>query len=93
MLSVGYFLHVWWLDAVGGLILSLVVIVTWSRTSTQHIKNLTGFSATADQRNVCEYPVLPAICLMTRWTVLARNSSFIVKSAANHLRTSLQCCT
>ncbi|KAK7951246.1 uncharacterized protein PG986_006974 [Apiospora aurea] len=51
----GFFLHIWWLDALGGLVLSLVVIFNWSQTSLEHIKNLSGFSATADQRNVLLY--------------------------------------
>ncbi|KAI0404882.1 hypothetical protein F4802DRAFT_607274 [Xylaria palmicola] len=51
----GYYLGIWWLDALGGLLLSLVVIGNWSGTSLQHIKNLAGFSATADQRNVLLY--------------------------------------
>ncbi|KAI1143362.1 hypothetical protein F5Y05DRAFT_150365 [Hypoxylon sp. FL0543] len=52
---VGFYAKIWWLDALGGLILSLVVIFNWSKTSLQHIKNLTGFSATADQRNILLY--------------------------------------
>ncbi|KAI0842240.1 hypothetical protein F5Y06DRAFT_171612 [Hypoxylon sp. FL0890] len=52
---VGFYAKIWWLDALGGLILSLVVIFNWSQTSLQHIKNLTGFSATADQRNILLY--------------------------------------
>ncbi|KAI0898481.1 hypothetical protein F4806DRAFT_362538 [Annulohypoxylon nitens] len=52
---VGFYAKIWWLDALGGLVLSLVVIVNWSRTSLQHIKNLSGFSATADQRNILLY--------------------------------------
>ncbi|TRX97779.1 hypothetical protein FHL15_001534 [Xylaria flabelliformis] len=51
----GFYLKIWWLDALGGLLLSLVVIKNWSQTSLQHIKNLSGFSATADQRNVLLY--------------------------------------
>ncbi|KAI0429287.1 hypothetical protein F5Y09DRAFT_331946 [Xylaria sp. FL1042] len=51
----GFYLGIWWLDALGGLLLSLVVIKNWSQTSLQHIKNLSGFSATADQRNVLLY--------------------------------------
>ncbi|KAK7908480.1 cation diffusion facilitator 10 [Apiospora marii] len=51
----GFFLHIWWLDALGGLALSLVVMFNWSQTSLEHIKNLSGFSATADQRNVLLY--------------------------------------
>ncbi|KAK9776889.1 putative Cation efflux protein cytoplasmic domain-containing protein [Seiridium cardinale] len=52
---VGYYAQIWWLDALGGLLLSLVVIFNWSQTSLEHIKNLSGFSATADQRNVLLY--------------------------------------
>ncbi|KAI2629587.1 hypothetical protein GGR54DRAFT_635769 [Hypoxylon sp. NC1633] len=52
---IGFYAKIWWLDALGGLILSLVVIFNWSQTSLEHIKNLTGFSATADQRNVLLY--------------------------------------
>ncbi|KAI0203964.1 hypothetical protein F4808DRAFT_457667 [Astrocystis sublimbata] len=51
----GFYLQIWWLDALGGLLLSLVVIKNWSSTSLEHIKNLSGFSATADQRNILLY--------------------------------------
>ncbi len=51
--AVGFYARIWWLDALGGLLLSLVVIYNWSRTSIEHIKHLSGFSATADQRNIC----------------------------------------
>lgn len=51
----GFYLKIWWFDALGGLLLSLVVMRNWSKTSLQHIKNLSGFSATADQRNVLLY--------------------------------------
>jgi len=52
---IGFYCKIWWLDALGGLVLSMVVIKSWSETSLQHIKNLSGFSATADQRNVLLY--------------------------------------
>ncbi|KAM7192003.1 hypothetical protein V8F33_008581 [Rhypophila sp. PSN 637] len=52
---VGFYAKIWWLDALGGLLLSLVVITNWSSTSVEHIKHLTGFSATADQRNILLY--------------------------------------
>ncbi|TLS27616.1 hypothetical protein PpBr36_05403, partial [Pyricularia pennisetigena] len=51
----GSFLKIWWLDALGGLLLSLVVIINWSSNAGEHIKNLAGFSATADQRNILLY--------------------------------------
>lgn len=49
---VGFYAGIWWLDALGGLLLSMVVIFTWSHSAGEHIKNLTGFSATADERNI-----------------------------------------
>ncbi|KAI1761180.1 hypothetical protein GGR53DRAFT_506342 [Hypoxylon sp. FL1150] len=52
---IGFYAKIWWLDALGGLLLSLVVIFNWSETSLEHIKNLCGFSATADQRNILLY--------------------------------------
>ncbi|KAH7074886.1 cation diffusion facilitator 10 [Paraphoma chrysanthemicola] len=52
---IGYFAKVWWLDALGGILLSAYVILNWSRTSAEHIRNLTGASATADERNILLY--------------------------------------
>ncbi|KXJ95931.1 hypothetical protein Micbo1qcDRAFT_144249 [Microdochium bolleyi] len=52
---VGFYADIWWLDSLGGLILSIVVIYQWSQTTMEHIKNLSGFSATADQRNTLLY--------------------------------------
>lgn len=52
---VGYYAEIWWLDALGGLLLSFVVIINWSHSASEHIKNLCGFSATADQRNILLY--------------------------------------
>jgi len=52
---IGYYAKIWWLDPAGGIILSLYVIFNWSRTSTTHIRNLTGAAASADERNVLLY--------------------------------------
>jgi cation diffusion facilitator family transporter len=52
---VGFYAKIWWLDALGGLLLSFYVIFNWSSTSSEHIRNLTGAAATADQRNVLLY--------------------------------------
>ncbi|PVI03467.1 hypothetical protein DM02DRAFT_587858 [Periconia macrospinosa] len=51
----GYYLKIWWLDPLGGLLLSLYVIINWSRTSATHIRNLAGAAATADERNILLY--------------------------------------
>ncbi|KAK1828207.1 hypothetical protein QBC39DRAFT_156294 [Podospora conica] len=52
---IGFYAKIWWLDALGGLLLSLIVIFNWSQTSYEHIQHLSGFSATADQRNILLY--------------------------------------
>ncbi|CAF9933370.1 MAG: hypothetical protein ALECFALPRED_005575 [Alectoria fallacina] len=52
---VGFYASLWWLDALGGLLLSLYVIVNWSRTSSTHIKHLTGAAAPAADRNILLY--------------------------------------
>ncbi|KAF3762306.1 hypothetical protein M406DRAFT_293956 [Cryphonectria parasitica EP155] len=52
---VGFYARIWWLDPLGGLLLSMVVIFNWSRSASEHIKNLCGFSASADQRNILLY--------------------------------------
>ncbi|UZP33614.1 hypothetical protein NXS19_001430 [Fusarium pseudograminearum] len=52
---IGFYGRVWWLDAFGGLFLSLVVIFNWSQTSAHHVRNLSGFSAQPDERNLLLY--------------------------------------
>lgn len=52
---VGYFAKIWWLDPLGGILLSGYVVNSWSRTSATHIRNLTGAAATADERNILLY--------------------------------------
>jgi len=47
--------HIWWLDALGGLLLSFYVIINWSRTTTTHIRHLTGAAAPASDRNILLY--------------------------------------
>jgi cation diffusion facilitator family transporter len=52
---VGFYANIWWLDPLGAVLLSLFVILNWSRTSATHIRNLTGAAATADERNILLY--------------------------------------
>lgn len=52
---VGYYAGIWWLDPLGGVLLSCYVIINWSHTSSEHIRNLTGAAATADERNILLY--------------------------------------
>ncbi|KAF2750202.1 cation diffusion facilitator 10 [Sporormia fimetaria CBS 119925] len=55
---VGYYFHIWYLDPLGGLLLSAYVIINWSRTSATHIRNLTGAAASADERNILLYTTM-----------------------------------
>ena len=55
IIIVGFYFKVWWLDALGGLLLSLYVIIGWSKTSSEHIRNLSGCVASADERSVLLY--------------------------------------
>ncbi|CAR66338.1 DEHA2F13244p [Debaryomyces hansenii CBS767] len=42
MPAAGHYLNVWWLDPLGALLLSVYIIVSWSKTAFEHIENLTG---------------------------------------------------
>lgn len=52
---IGFYARIWWLDATGGLLLSGFVIFNWSKSATEHIRNLSGAAATADERNILLY--------------------------------------
>lgn len=52
---IGFYAKIWWLDALGGLLLSMYVISNWSRSASEHIRNLSGAAATADERNILLY--------------------------------------
>ncbi|KAI9713392.1 MAG: hypothetical protein M1828_001426 [Chrysothrix sp. TS-e1954] len=51
----GYYFSIWWLDPLGGLLLSAYVILSWSLTTKTHILNLTGLAASKDERNILLY--------------------------------------
>ncbi|KAL7275486.1 hypothetical protein RUND412_001572 [Rhizina undulata] len=51
----GFYLNLWQLDALGGLILALYVVVSWTQTSAGHIANLTGAASSPDERNALLY--------------------------------------
>lgn len=38
----GFYLNVWWLDPLGAVLISIYILVSWSRTSSEHITNLAG---------------------------------------------------
>ncbi|TGJ68892.1 hypothetical protein EYR41_004972 [Orbilia oligospora] len=48
----GYATGQWWLDSLGGLLLSLYVVFSWSKTSLEHIDHLTGSAAPSEDRNL-----------------------------------------
>ncbi|KAK3715376.1 hypothetical protein LTR37_007104 [Vermiconidia calcicola] len=52
---IGFYAKIWWLDPLGGILLSFWVIGNWAQTSTMHIRNLTGAAASADERNILLY--------------------------------------
>jgi divalent metal cation (Fe/Co/Zn/Cd) transporter len=54
-IAVGFYADLWWLDALGGLLLSLYIILNWADTSASHIRNLTGAAATAEEQSVLLY--------------------------------------
>lgn len=51
----GTLLGLWWMDALGGLVLSMYVVLSWASVSREHIENLTGAAASPDERNVLLY--------------------------------------
>lgn len=52
---VGFYAGFWWMDPLGGILLSFWVIFNWAQTSSTHIRNLTGAAASADERNILLY--------------------------------------
>lgn len=38
----GFYLNIWWLDPLGAVLISIYILVSWSRTSSEHINNLAG---------------------------------------------------
>ena len=52
---IGAFTHTWFLDPLGGLLLSLYITWSWGATTAEHIPRLTGAAASADERNILLY--------------------------------------
>lgn len=53
MPTIGYYAHIWWLDPLGALLLSIYIVVEWGKTAFEHIDNLTGALA-----NELDYKVI-----------------------------------
>ncbi|KAH8688843.1 putative cation diffusion facilitator [Talaromyces proteolyticus] len=63
---IGSFANLWFLDPLGGLLLSLYVIGNWAGTAREHIAHLTGAAASPGDRSVLLYLVMRfATCI--RW--------------------------
>lgn len=52
---VGGFTNIWFLDPLGGLILSIYIIWNWSRTASEHIRHLTGAAASREDVSILLY--------------------------------------
>ncbi|KAF3937597.1 hypothetical protein ABW19_dt0201913 [Dactylella cylindrospora] len=52
---VGFATKQWWLDPLGGLLLSMSVVYQWADTSVEHIEHLTGAAASYEDRNLILY--------------------------------------
>jgi divalent metal cation (Fe/Co/Zn/Cd) transporter len=55
---VGTYTSLWFLDPLGGLLLSIYVIVNWASTASEHIAHLTGSAASPSERSVLLYLVM-----------------------------------
>ncbi|EED14077.1 cation diffusion facilitator, putative [Talaromyces stipitatus ATCC 10500] len=63
---IGTFTNTWYLDPLGGFLLSMYVIVNWASTANEHIAHLTGAAASPLDRSVLLYTVMRfAECI--RW--------------------------
>jgi cation diffusion facilitator family transporter len=38
----GFYFDVWWLDPLGAVLISIYILISWTKTSSEHIMNLTG---------------------------------------------------
>ncbi|OQE23807.1 hypothetical protein PENSTE_c008G05167 [Penicillium steckii] len=52
---IGSFAHLWYLDPVGGLFLSVYIMWNWGSTANEYIRRLTGAAASADDHNILLY--------------------------------------
>ncbi|KAJ9292566.1 hypothetical protein DTO271G3_8635 [Paecilomyces variotii] len=55
---VGTFTNTWFLDPLGGLFLSLYIMMNWAKTAREHVHHLTGAAASSDDRSVLIYLVM-----------------------------------
>ncbi|KAJ5104299.1 hypothetical protein NUU61_001646 [Penicillium alfredii] len=52
---IGAFARLWFLDPLGGLLLSLYIIWNWDQTAGEHIRQLTGAAASPTDHNILLY--------------------------------------
>lgn len=53
--ALGHYFNIWWLDPLGALFLSCYISWSWGETALEHIENLTGAAADAEDRQVLLY--------------------------------------
>lgn len=52
---VGSFANIWYLDSLGGVLLSFYIMWNWGQTASEHIRRLTGAAASTTDHNVLLY--------------------------------------
>ncbi|KAJ5597149.1 hypothetical protein N7450_003607 [Penicillium hetheringtonii] len=52
---IGSFARLWYLDPLGGLVLSIYIMWNWGSTANEYIRRLTGAAASADDHNILLY--------------------------------------
>lgn len=64
--SVGFFANWWFLDPLGGLLLSVYIIWNWSGTAATHIRHLTGAAASPTDHSVLLYMTMRFSKIITK---------------------------
>jgi len=79
---IGQKLDIWWLDSLGGVVLSLYIIVEWIATLRLNIQHLMGANASADEHQRVAYLVLrfsPCIKALQHMEVYSCGDQFIAE--------------
>lgn len=53
--AVGGLARIWFLDSLGGVLLSFYIMWSWGQTASEHIQRLTGAAASATDHNILLY--------------------------------------
>ncbi|KAF8319166.1 uncharacterized protein EI90DRAFT_2941043, partial [Cantharellus anzutake] len=80
---IGHKLGIWWLDPLGGVALSLYIIVEWIETLRSNIRNLMGVKASADEYQRVAYLIMrfsPCIDAVQHLDVYSSGDQFMVEA-------------